>query len=59
MKINPAKKGGKRHFNVLFLTDVHETTDCEIVKILLILFNVVYVRQTDLLIAAGKNRCKR
>lgn len=46
----------KAHFNVPILTDVHETTDCEIVKDIVDIIQIpaFLCRQTDLLIAAGK-----
>ena len=46
----------KSHFNVPILTDVHETTDCELVKDIVDVIQIpaFLCRQTELLIAAGK-----
>ena len=46
----------KAHFNIPILTDVHETTDCELVKDIVDVIQIpaFLCRQTELLIAAGK-----
>jgi len=46
----------KSHFNIPILTDVHETTDCELVKDIVDVIQIpaFLCRQTDLLLAAGK-----
>ena len=46
----------KSHFNIPILTDVHETTDCELVKGIVDIIQIpaFLCRQTELLIAAGK-----
>ena len=46
----------KSHFNIPILTDVHETTDCELVKDVVDVIQIpaFLCRQTELLIAAGK-----
>ncbi len=46
----------KSHFNIPILTDVHETTDCEMVKDIVDVIQIpaFLCRQTELLIAAGK-----
>ena len=46
----------KSHFNIPILTDVHETTDCELVKDVVDVIQIpaFLCRQTELLLAAGK-----
>ena len=46
----------KAHFNIPILTDVHETTDCDLVKDIVDVIQIpaFLCRQTDLLLAAGK-----
>lgn len=46
----------KSHFNIPILTDVHETTDCELVKDIVDVIQIpaFLCRQTELLLAAGK-----
>ena len=46
----------KAHFNIPVLTDIHETSDCELVKDIVDVIQIpaFLCRQTELLIAAGK-----